>query len=149
VGRRTTFAVAVVAAGFAAIQCVRADRGNPAIRGDLVAPQEVKAVLRRACFDCHSNETTWPWYSQVAPLSWVMAHDINGGRRRLNFSEWADYASDPETVKHKLRQIAESIARGDMAPWYYGVLHPNARLDPRQRELIIHWGNQEANGTSP
>lgn len=138
-----------MAAAFAAVQCVRVDRTNPAVRGDLVAPQEVKAFLRRACFDCHSNETTWPWYSKVAPFSWIMTRDINGGRQRLNFSEWAEYCSDPETRNHKLDQIAESITRGDMAPWYYGVLHPAARLDPHQRELIIHWANQEAHSSSP
>ena len=73
VGRRTTLTVAVLAAAFAAVQCIRVAPSNPAPRGDLVAPPEVKVPLRRACFDCHSNETTWPWYSKVAPLSWVLA----------------------------------------------------------------------------
>ena len=149
VGRRTTLTVAVLAAAFAAVQCIRVAPSNPAPRGDLVAPPEVKVPLRRACFDCHSNETTWPWYSKVAPLSWVMARDVNRGRQRLNFSEWADYASDPETLKHKLDQIVESITRGDMAPWYYGVLHSDAQLNPHQRELIIHWATQEASSISP
>jgi hypothetical protein len=149
VNRRATITVAVLAAAFAALQCVPVDRSNPAVHGDLVAPPEVKAALRRACFDCHSNETTWPWYSQMAPLSWLMARDVKRGRQRLNFSDWADYASDPETQQRKLDQIVESVRRGDMAPWYYRVLHSGARLDPSQGEVILRWGNQAAHIGTP
>jgi hypothetical protein len=147
--RPSILALGAVAAAGAAIQCVPIERNNPVVRGDLVAPPQVKLQLRRACFDCHSNETTWRWYSTVAPFSWVVVRDVTRGRQRLNFSEWTDYASDPETRTHKLDQIAASVTRGDMAPWYYGVLHPESRLDLHQRELIIRWANQEATRASP
>jgi hypothetical protein len=149
VRRRTTILAGIIAAAFAAIQLVHVDRTNPAVRGDLVAPQQVKSLIRRACFDCHSNETRWLWYSHVAPFSWVIARDVSAGRRRLNFSDWADYASDPETKKHKLQEIVQSIAGGDMAPWYYRVLHSEARLRPDERELIIRWASQEVITASP
>lgn len=146
--RRTTIIAAVVAV-FAAIQFVAAERTNPPVRSDLGAPPQVNDLLRRACYDCHSNETRWAWYSALAPFSWTIVRDVKEGRRRLNFSEWADYASDPETRKHKLNQIVDSVARGDMAPWYYGVLHSEARLTHDQRTLIIHWASREADRASP
>jgi hypothetical protein len=148
VNRRTTV-IAVVVALCAAIQFVAAERTNPPGRSNLGAPPQVDALLRRACYDCHSNETRWAWYSAVAPFSWTIVHDVSEGRRRLNFSEWADYASDPETQRHKLQHIVDSIARGDMAPWYYGVLHSEARLTHDQQTRIMNWASQEANRASP
>jgi len=149
VRRRTKILVAVVAAAFLAIQFVQADRTNPAGRGDLVAPADVSRLIRRACFDCHSNETRWLWYSHVAPFSWVIARDVSAARRRLNFSDWTEYTADPETKKHKLQEIVQSIAGGDMSPWYYRILHSGARLHPNERELIIRWANQEATTAAP
>ncbi|HVO26959.1 MAG TPA: heme-binding domain-containing protein [Candidatus Margulisiibacteriota bacterium] len=147
--QRRTAIVGALAAIFAAIQFVAPERTNPPVHSDLGAPPDVNDLLRRACFDCHSNETRWAWYSGVAPFSWLIVHDVGEGRRRLNFSEWADYASDPETEKHKLNQIIESLARGDMAPWYYGVLHPDGRLNRDQQTVITRWASQEANRTPP
>lgn len=126
----------------AAAQFVQRAGTNPPATGDLLAPVAVKSVLRRACYDCHSNETRWPWYSAVAPLSWLIHRDVTAGRRRLNFSEWDDYSSDPGTVSQKLEEISQSVARGDMAPCYYQVLHPSARLTATDRQTIIGWGRQ-------
>lgn len=124
----------------AAIQVVRPPRVNPPSTGEaLVAPPAVESVLRRACADCHSNQTRWPWYSGLAPLSWLVAHDVSEGRRRLNFSDWSAYADDPETEVHKLDEIAQAVARGDMAPWYYRLLHREAHLDPADRDLLLAW----------
>jgi heme-binding protein len=120
-------------------QWVRFPRLNPPVEGALAAPMEVATVLRNACYDCHSNETEWPWYSAIAPLSWWVHHEVDGGRRRLNFSEWAAYASDPDTASQKLDEIAKLVASGDMAPWHYRIVHPGARLSAPQRDLLIHW----------
>lgn len=126
-------------AAVVAAQFVGYARTNPPVSSDVAAPAEVQSVLRRACFDCHSNQTEWPWYSAVAPLSWPLGHEVIEGRRRLNFSEWGDYASDPETLVHKLQQVAASVANGSMAPWYYQVLHPSARLTEADRALLAGW----------
>ncbi len=72
-------------------QFVPAKRTNPPVQGVLVAPPEIEATLRRACYDCHSNETRWPWYSRVAPLSWFIVRDVEVGRKEINFSEWGSY----------------------------------------------------------
>ena len=125
-------------------------RTNPLVDGDLVAPAPVKAVLRAACYDCHSNETRWPWYGTIAPISWLLHHDVTEGRRRLNFSQWAEYTSDPGTVAEKLGKISQFVASGDMAPWYYRMLHQDARLAPAQRAALLAWVEQErARGPSP
>ncbi|HJU29581.1 MAG TPA: heme-binding domain-containing protein, partial [Candidatus Binataceae bacterium] len=124
---------------FGLMQLVRYPRTNPPIRGDLEAPAAVKATLRRACYGCHSNETRWPWYSAIAPASWLAHYDVTEARRRLNFSEWADYAYDPGTRAHKLEEMAELISSREMPPWYYCMMHPEARLDRAQRESMLRW----------
>jgi Haem-binding domain len=133
----------LIATAAVAMQAVRYPRTNPAVEHDLVAPSEVKAALRGACYDCHSNETAWPWYTAVAPASWIIHHDVEEGRRRLNFSSWGDYADDPGTLARKLDEIARSVAAGDMAPWYYRMLHPDARLGEPQRDTLLRWVKRE------
>jgi hypothetical protein len=125
-------------------QFVRLPATNPPVRGSLAAPAEVESVLRHACYDCHSNETVWPWYSAIAPASWIIRHDVNEGRRRLNFSDWADYESDPETAVHKLHQIEKSVASGDMPLPYYRLLHVHGRLTAAQQGAVVDWCAREA-----
>jgi len=72
----------------AGIQFIPVEQTNPPVENDLFASNEVKDILKRACYDCHSNETNWAWYTKVAPMSWLAASDVNGGRENLNFSEW-------------------------------------------------------------
>ena len=142
--RRVSGTILVVGVLLAGAQSIRFARANPAVEGDLAAPADVHRVLQRACYDCHSNETVWPWYSGIAPASWIVHHEVTEGRRRLNFSVWPEYASDPETAALKLHQIATFVANGDMAPWYYRWLHPEARLTPAQRNLVATWVQQAA-----
>jgi hypothetical protein len=99
--------------------------------------------LQRSCYDCHSNETRWPWYSAVAPVSWWIHYEVAEGRRRLNFSSWTDYASDPGTEDQKLDEIAHLIASDSMPPWYYRMMHTGARLTPEDRVAISRWITDE------
>jgi hypothetical protein len=145
--RATTIATLVL---FGAAQFVPIGRSSLAVttvKGDLNAPPRIKRSLRRACYDCHSNETRWPWYSRIAPASWLIGRHVELARQRLNFSEWNEYASDPGTEIRKLDEIADAMSRGDMAPWYYRVLHPEARLNRKQREAVIKWVTLEATAT--
>ena len=139
-------AIGAIVAG---AQFVRFDRTAPPVHGDLLAPPEVAHTLRGACYDCHSNETVWPWYSQIAPFSWLIQRDVEEGRRRLNFSVWDEYASDPGTASGKLNEIANSVAQGGMAPGYYRMLHPAARLSDAQRELLRQWAQEAAGQQRP
>ena len=124
---------------FLVAQLVRPDRSNPAVSADLSAPPAVKDALQRSCYDCHSNQTRWPWYSAVTPFSWWIHHEVAEGRRRMNFSSWTDYTSDPGTEDQKLDEIARLIASDAMPPWYYRAMHPGARLTYGERDAITRW----------
>jgi hypothetical protein len=87
---------------------------------------EVVSISKRACGDCHSNETVWPWYSKVAPASWLVFQDVQEGRMHLNFSEWNRMG--PEMARTRIREVCEEVRKGEMPPWYYLPLHPAARL---------------------
>ena len=116
------------------------DQTNPPARGAAAAPAEVQALLRRACFDCHSNETVWPWYSQIAPASLLIARDVKEGRKEVNFSTWEKY--DEKRKARKLKEIAKEVEKGDMPLFYYLPLHPEAKLSPAERKLIVKWATQ-------
>jgi heme-binding protein len=137
-----------VAAQIVAAQFAPVELKNPPVRSELTAPPEIKSVLRRACYDCHSNETRWPWYTHVAPASWVIRDHVLEGRRRLNFSVWGDYAYDPGTEAQKLNEIAKFATNGKMPPWYYWATHPGARLTRIEREAVARWATQKAGNQS-
>jgi hypothetical protein len=122
---------------------VRPNLDHPPERNRLDAPPEVRPILYRACYDCHSNQTQWPWYSRIAPVSWIVAHHVREGRDHLNFSEWGDYLSDPETAIQKLDEIKKLVRNDAMPPWYYRITHPPARLDANDRQALIAWTEKE------
>jgi len=121
----------------AAAQLVPVDRRNPEVRSDIDAPAEVEAILRRSCYDCHSNETRWPWYSQVAPVSWLVARDVAEGRGHLNFSEWP--VADFEARELELHEIEDEIVKGKMPLKIYLVMHRDARLTEQDRSVLAQW----------
>jgi heme-binding protein len=123
-----------------AIQFIRVNSTNPPVDSDIPTSLEVKSILRRACYDCHSNETIWPWYSHIAPISWLLAWDVRDGRDELNFSTWSQYSTQRQLKK--LKESWEQIAEGDMPPWYYLLPHPDARLAPAERDLLRQWTAQ-------
>lgn len=133
-------------AAIVAIQLVPVSRSNPPVTGSVRAPEEVEAVLRRSCFDCHSNETVWPWYARVAPVSWLVARDVKEGREELNFSEWAGYAA--EDRNETLEDIEEVIDELEMPLPIYIRMHAEARLTDAERALLIGWAREEREGSA-
>ena len=124
-------------------QAFRIDQTNPPVTADLNAPAPAKEVLKRACYDCHSNETVWPLYSKVAPLSWLVAYDVHEGRAELNFSQWRSYR--PGQRLRQLEEIREEVADGEMPPWYYVYpTHLAARLSVADRETLFAWVTSES-----
>jgi len=119
------------------IQLWPAGRSNPPTTAGLDAPPEVTSILRRACFDCHSNETRWPWYSYVAPVSWWMVHDVDEGRAELNFSDWGSY--EPKKRERRSQKVIEEIENGAMPPDNYLRLHGDARLSAGELEILRKW----------
>ena len=91
---------------------------------------QTRALAQQACFDCHSNLTTWPWYSNVAPVSWLTQRDVDSGRSTLNFSEW----DKPQDVS--AGDIAEAV-NGGMPPWFYTLLHPKAGLSKAEKAQLV------------
>ena len=123
----------------AAAQGIRFARTNPPVTGDIGAPADIAPVLRRACYDCHSNETVWPWYSRVAPVSWLLAYDVIEGREELNFSTWGRY--DSARQRKKLAETIETLNEGEMPPAFYTIMHPAARRADADRQAIVAWAS--------
>ena len=122
-----------------AIQFVPIHHDNPPATGPLTAPMPVAAILRRACYDCHSHDTTWPWYSYVAPVSWLVARDVHEGRSHMDLSTWADYP--PDLRRKKLAGISTMVQEGEMPPWFYLPMHPNARLSSDEVSEVATWAD--------
>jgi hypothetical protein len=116
---------------------IPARRTNPPVAADFDGPAEVESILRRSCYDCHSHETRWPWYSKAGPGSWLVVHDVNEGREHLNFSEWG--ALDAETRAHAAREIQEEVAEGEMPLPMYVRLHKDAALGEGDKATIAAW----------
>ena len=128
-GRAVLAAVLLVAA----LQLVPYGREhhNPAARNEPAwSSAEVRSLAVRACFDCHSHETRWPWYSQIAPVSWLVQNHVNEGRRKLNFSQW-------DRPQRKADEAAEELADGEMPTAGYTLLHPEALLNLRERQQLM------------
>ena len=141
-GRVVKWAALAFCVAFIAIQLVPVSRTNPPVQSDFRGSAEVVSVLRRACYDCHSNETVWPWYSRVAPLSWVIVHDVNEGRAVLNFSTWNQLS--PEKQAEAMNESWEAVAEGKMPTWYYVALHPEARLSANDQSVLRAWSGSPA-----
>jgi Haem-binding domain len=137
--RRLKQAAIVFIVAFGAAQFVRPGRANPAtdvnrtIQAHAGTASGLSAVLDRACRDCHSNETQWPWYTQVAPVSWLMAYGVAEGRKAVNFSEWAAYS--PEQRRILLALSCQDASDGKM-PGPYTRLRPETRLSAQDVETI-------------
>lgn len=116
------------------VNFIPVDRNNPLVKKDIQTPANVKAILKKACYDCHSNETVWPLYSYIAPSSWLVSGDVANGRKHLNFSEWNDSKSDKA-----LEEIWEEIEENKMPLKIYTYLHPNAILTLNDKQIIKEW----------
>jgi hypothetical protein len=149
----------VIGVVLVAIQFVPVDRENPSVTGEIPAEQSVRAIFERACYDCHSNETNWPWYSRMAPVSWLVAHDVEEGREHLNFSQWNNYSAQDRVELRE--EIWEEVEKGEMPLWIYRPLHPETSLDQKDLDLLKAWAwsqqagegrvmllNEMASGTS-
>ena len=125
------------------IQLVPVDRSNLPVVSDIATSSEVKAVLKRSCYDCHSHETVWPLYSRIAPVSWLVAKDVYAGRDELNFSTWNQY-STKEQVR-KLHESWEEVEEGEMPLWFYLTVHRNAELSADDRAVLRAWSLEALN----
>jgi hypothetical protein len=137
---------------FAIAQVVRPAKTNPPVDASMtleshvaVDPQ-VAGILDRACADCHSNKTRWPWYSDVAPVSWFVIDHVNDGRGHLNYSEWGKY--DASEQRGLLRQTCLMVKKGAMPISSYTPMHPSSKLTADDVTLLCQW-TDKARGQTP
>lgn len=110
------------------------NNNNPPVVSEPVWDSPVtRELAKKSCFDCHSNETVWPWYSKIAPISWLVYWDVVEGRKHLNFSEWKGGSGKHEQP----HEITKEVIEGEMPPMQYYIAHPEAKLDDRSKKLLI------------
>lgn len=124
-----------------AAQFIPVDRTNPPVTSEVDAPPAVLALLQRACYDCHSNRTRWPWYSHVAPISWFVADHVHDGRADLNFSEWPVF--DLEGQALAMEDIRREMTHHGMPLKSYLILHPEARLTDAEYDTLARWAGAD------
>jgi hypothetical protein len=145
--------VVIFACLFVLAQFSRPARTNPvvdqslALEARMQASPLVSAIIERSCSDCHSNKTRWPWYSNVAPVSWLVADDVNEGRRNLNFSEWGRYTK--RDTDGLLKQICQEVKAGAMPLSFYTPLHPGSKLSDEDKGILCDWANAELQRLNP
>jgi len=130
--------LAVVAAAFARVQTQpQADIKSNNARVRLLSDSDPPRVLVRACANCHSNVTRWPWYSHIVPFSWWLAKHVHEGREKLDFSRWESYSLPQK--RDKLESICGVTLMGRMPPPFYAVMHPEARLSGSDKNGVCAW----------
>ncbi len=137
--------IVLIVAGFLLAQLIpygRSHTNPPVVKEPPWDSPTTRTLAQRACFDCHSNETTWPWYTNIAPVSWLTQRDVDEGRRRLNFSNWrGPQAGGGGEGEGRFggggNEVARVIERGSMPPWYYVVIHPTAALTAQEKQHLI------------
>ena len=147
--------IIILIGGFIVIQFFRPERystteiTNDDITKVLDVPGNVQGLLKRSCYDCHSNQTYWPWYSEIAPISWLIADDVNGGRSKFNFSEWGKLSVSKQSTK--LQKICDKIngdeskIEGEPMPLpKYLILHKDKVLSKAEKEILCNWANTQA-----
>lgn len=103
-------------------------------------PKDVQSILRTSCYDCHSNTTVYPWYSNFQPVAWWLGKHIDEGKGELNFDAWGGYRLAKKY--HKLEEIAEQVEEGEMPLKSYTLIHTNAKLSSEQKDIIVNWAKQ-------
>ncbi|HEX9051357.1 MAG TPA: heme-binding domain-containing protein [Anaeromyxobacter sp.] len=136
--KKVRLALLVLVAALVLAQLIPVKRTNPPVESLVQAPPAVLAALRKSCWDCHSNETVWGWHTRIAPISWLVASDVDEGREKMNFSRWN--AVDPKRREKLAKKIPEEVGDGDMPPLLYALAHPSARPTEAEKAEIIAWG---------
>jgi len=137
--KKTILAILVV---FILIQFIRPEKN---VSGDktndistiMEIPNDANEILKTSCTDCHSNTTVYPWYSEIAPVSWYLASHVNDGKEHLNFSEWASYNKDQQ--KHILKDLLEELEDHEMPLKSYLIIHKDAEMTKNQYETLLSW----------
>ena len=130
-------------AAFIAIQFIQPARNESGqvLATDIIkspgVPDKILGILKNSCYDCHSNNSRYPWYVHIQPMGWIMARHIKNGKENLNFSDFGSYSRRKQA--NKLRAIASSIKEGSMPILSYTYMHTDAKLSPDEKDILISW----------
>ena len=122
---------------FIVIQFIPVHRNNPPVLKEINAPKEIQYILQRSCYDCHSNQTKWPWYSYLAPISYLISLDVHKGRDHLNFTEWNKYSSKKQ--KSLISEALEEIEKKEMPLPLYLLIHQDKKISKEEKEKLKKW----------
>ena len=142
--------LSVLAILLVVVQFIRPERNEGNAYGDndithfTTVPDDVKQILETSCYDCHSDHTNYPWYTNIQPIGLWMQHHVDEGKHHLNYSQYVTYK--PKRQKHKMEETIEMIREGEMPMESYTFIHKNAELTPAQQQIIIHWAESVYNG---
>ena len=143
----TIYSILTIVAVLFIINLIPVNLSNPPITSDIKTPDNVKMILRESCYDCHSNETTWYWYTNYAPISWLIAHDVNEGREYLNYSTWDKYSTNEK--KELMYESIEEIQEGEMPMKIYELIHPNSKISEEELNILTTWIKNEFGYSGP
>jgi len=147
--RRARIATLALLICIAGVQLVQPDTSNPPVDparrlwNDYTLDPRVAEIMHRACANCHSYETKWPWYARISPVSWFLARHVSKGRDKLNFDDWSAAA-----VPDQLQEIYDSIAKKKMPLASYLLMHPEARLSQGDRDRLLAWADAKPEQSS-
>ena len=142
-GKKIAWALLIV---FVAMQFYRPEKNESAdahlaqFLSETNPPEQVAGILESSCYDCHTDHTNYPWYNQVAPISWWLDDHIEEGKEHLNFSQWDSYS--PKKKDHKLEELIEEVEEGEMPLKEYTWTHSEADLTEAQRQAVMDWARQ-------
>jgi hypothetical protein len=147
VSRRRAIVIGIIAVAWIVLQVTAPPRTNPRVDPAVAlnagtTPLAVVNIFRRSCYDCHSSETRWPWYSAIAPGSWLVITDVNDGRGQMNFSRWGSY--NPYDRADLLDKICDNVTHRKMPLWQYRLIHTDAPLSDDEISAVCAWTKTEA-----
>jgi hypothetical protein len=125
------------------IQFIPVDRSNPVVSSEfeLKAPEDVKIIFKNSCYDCHSYDTKWPFYSYIAPVSWLISGDVTEGRDHINFSIWEQYSM--RSKNNRKAGIWEEVSKDEMPLPIYVFMHNNSKLNDQQKQILKEWSQSQ------
>ena len=139
--------IVVVCAGLALLYSVLHSHANTAVRGDLAVPENLRPIITRACRDCHTNQTQWPWYSSLPGVSLLIERDVRKGKEHLNFSTWS-MNSKGRPTRNQLQEVCDAVSDNAMPPRPYRIMHPKSRLSDKDVDALCQWADIASNLTS-
>ncbi len=144
-------AIGILLVLFALIQLIpygRTHTNPPVVNEFKWNNAETRTLAQRACFDCHSNQTAWPWYSNIAPISWLTQRDVDEGRRVINFDDWGSSPRSQRIISGGGSELTNVIMRDRMPPFYYTIIHPGAILNTSEKDQLIQGLNNSLSNAS-